>query len=114
MERILRDGDYVPDGLGGFEQTSGEREALARGLFLLTARRGKFPFLPRMGSRLYQLGRERPSARQALAAQYVTEALAGERDLRVVSTEWAETGTGAELKVQLEWQGETLTATLEL
>ena len=44
----------------------------------------------------------------------MTEALAGERDLRVVSTEWAETGTGAELKVQLEWQGETLTATLEL
>ena len=114
MERILRDGDYVPDGLGGFEQTSGEREALARVLFLLTARRGKFPFLPQMGSRLYQLGRERPSTRQALAAQYVTEALSGERDLRVVSTEWAETGTGAELKVQLEWQGETLTATLEL
>ena len=75
MERMLADGDYVPDGTGGLTALTGSGEVLARVLYRLTARRGALPFLPELGSRLYQLGREKPSARQALAAQYVTEAL---------------------------------------
>ena len=47
---------------------AGGAEALpSAGAFRLTARRGQFPFLPELGSRLYQLGREKPSAREALA-----------------------------------------------
>lgn len=62
----LRNGDYVPDGVGGFATASGAEAVLERVYFLLTARRGKFPLLPEVGSRLYQIFREKPSARGAL------------------------------------------------
>ena len=81
MELRLEQGDYVPNGAGGFQRLEGAEALLQRVLFRLTARRGQFPFLPELGSRLYQLGREKPSAREALALQYVTEALVQEPDL---------------------------------
>ena len=71
----LRNGDYVPDGVGGFASASGAEAVLERVYFLLTARRGKFPLLPEVGSRLYQIVREKPSARGALGASYAAEAL---------------------------------------
>ena len=52
MENLLRDGDYVPNGFGGFTRLYGTQEVLARALFRLTCRRGSFPFLPELGSRL--------------------------------------------------------------
>ncbi len=110
MERKLMEGDYVPDGTGGLTALSGGEEVLAMVLDRLTARRGALPFLPNLGSRLYQLGRERPSTRQALAAQYVAEALRAEPDLAVQSVELAQSGDMGLLTVRLEWQGETLTA----
>lgn len=110
MERKLMDGDYVPDGSGGLTALSGGEEVLARVLFRLTARRGALPFLPRLGSRLGQLGRERPSARQALAAQYVAEALREEPELSVNSVELDQSGESGLLTVRLDWRGEELTA----
>ena len=68
MENLLRDGDYVPNGFGG-------QEVLARALFRLTCRRGNFPFLPDLGSRLQELGREKPSAREAAAKIFCASAL---------------------------------------
>ena len=110
MERKIQEGDYVPDGQGGLMVLSGREEALARALFRLTARRGALPFLPRLGSRLYRLGREKPALRQALAAQYVAEALGEEPELTVQSVELEEKeGTGL-LTVRLDWRGEALTA----
>ena len=114
MEWKLIDGDYVPDGAGGLTALTGGEEVLARVLYRLTARRGALPFLPELGSRLYQLGREKPSARQALAAQYVAEALREEADLNVRSVELAQTGEDARLAVYLDWQGEELTVQLPL
>ena len=67
MDNLLRDGDYVPKGFGGFTRLYGTQEILARALFRLTCRRGSFPFLPELGSRLQELGREKPSAREAAA-----------------------------------------------
>ena len=58
METKLVNGDYVPDGLGGVERLSGADALLGRVLYRLTARRGQFPPLPELGSRLYLLGRE--------------------------------------------------------
>ena len=87
MERRLSQGDYVPDGGGGLTALGDGEEVLARVLFRLTAHRGAMPFLPELGSRLYLLGREKPSARQALAAQYVAEALREETDLQVRAVE---------------------------
>ena len=72
----LREGDYRPDGAGGFALATGGAGVLERVLFLLTARRGGFPLLPEVGSRLYLLSRARPSARGALGASYAAEALA--------------------------------------
>ena len=65
MELQLENRDYVPDGHGGVTGLRGMEALLARTLFRLTARRGALPFLPELGSRLYQLSREKPSARQA-------------------------------------------------
>ena len=108
-------GDDVPDGAGGFETLDRAQALLARVLFRLTARRGQFPFLPEMGSRLYLLGRERPSAREALALQYVTEALAQEADLAVLGTELQEDGTGAAvLTANLEWRGTPLAVQVDM
>lgn len=112
MEWKLVNGDYVPDGMGGLTALSGGEEVLARVLYRLTARRGALPFLPGLGSRLYQLGREKPSARQALAAQYVAEALREEPDLTVREVELAQQGETGWVAVHLDWQGEKLTVQL--
>ena len=110
VEWKLSDGDYVPDGKGGFTALTGSGEVLARVLYRLTARRGALPFLPGLGSRLYRLGREKPSARQALAAQYVAEALADE-DVAVTGVELDREGEGR-LLVHLLWQGQEITAAM--
>ena len=77
MENLLRDGDYVPNGFGGFTRLYGTQELLARALFKLTCRRGSFPFLPELGSRLYERGSLRPSEREAAAKIYCEQALQG-------------------------------------
>ena len=88
MELQIQNGDYVPDGLGGFRRLTGGEALLQRVLFRLVPRRGAFPFMPELGSRLYLVLREKPAARQALAEQYVAD-----RGL---------------LTVRLDWQGEAL------
>ena len=112
MERKLVNGDYVPDGKGGLAVLTGAEEVLQRALFRLPARRGALPFLPELGSRLYLLPREKPSARQALAVQYAAEALGDEEDLRVTGAELRERADGLELIVYLDWQGQGLSAGL--
>ena len=72
------DGDYIPDGWGGFKTVTASEEILNRILYKLTARRGGFAPFPELGSRLYLLGREKQSARMSAAKQYVMEALADE------------------------------------
>ena len=112
MERKLVNGDYVPDGKGALTVLTGAEEVLQRALFRLTARRGALPFLPELGSRLYLLPREKPSARQALAVQYAAEALGDEEDLRVTGAQLNETAEGLRLTVYLDWQGQGLSAGL--
>lgn len=99
MERKLVNGDYVPDGKGGLTVLTGAEEVLQRALFRLTARRGALPFLPELGSRLYQLRRAKPVQWDSMARQYVAEALAGERELAV--TEVAVRQAGERLWVQV-------------
>ena len=72
MGLSLRNGDYVPDGTGGLRRTEGREALLEQVLFRLTARRGTFPFLPELGSRLWQLG-QLPAARAS--ATYCSAAL---------------------------------------
>ena len=75
IELLLKNGDYLPDGKGGFVRAVGGEELLQRVLFKLTARRGGFPLMPELGSRLFELHRHKESQRESLARQYVSEAL---------------------------------------
>lgn len=110
VERVLKEGDYVPDGAGGIQIATGGGEVLARVVYRLTARRGGFPFLPELGSRLYKLGREKPAERQALCAQYVAEALREETEIKVRSVKLETFDGWGKVTVELDWQGERLTA----
>lgn len=109
MELTIQDGDYVLDGGGKLSTSTGSSEVLERILWKLTVHRGSFPFLPTLGSDLYLLGRETPSARQSAAQTYVAEALTDE-DISITAV----TLTGDSLEIQLLWQGEALSATLEV
>ena len=113
MALILREGDYVPDGKGGFQSAQGAQEVLERALWKLTVRRGSFPFLPELGSQLHLLGRAAPAQRQALAEQYVVQALADE-ELTVTGVEIHQEGERGSLTVSLDWQGQSLELTVGL
>lgn len=115
MELLLKDGDYLPDGRGGFQRAEGEDALLRRVLWKLTARRGAFPFLPKLGSELFSLTREKPSAWEGLARQYVTQALAEEEGLTVRDVALSERQGRLDVTVYLDWNGESrdVTVTLE-
>ena len=109
----LNDGDLIPDGAGGFLQVQGEEAVLQRVLFKLTARRGAFPFLPELGSKLHTLHREKPGVRQILCAQYVAQALQGE-DVTVKEVTYTEESGRAEVTVCLQWQEQNAVVTAQL
>ena len=114
MELELRNGDYVPDGVGGLRRVEGREALLQRVLFRLTARRGSFPFWESLGSRLWTLGRLPAGERQAAARQYVAEAL-DEEALAVRSVTLEELGQGvALLTADLDYEGDALSVTVEV
>ena len=55
MELMVRNGDYVNDGAGGFLRAEGTDELLQRVLWKLSIPRGSFPLLPALGSELHRL-----------------------------------------------------------
>ncbi|MEG2420080.1 MAG: hypothetical protein RSB55_00915 [Oscillospiraceae bacterium] len=115
MELQLKNGDYVPDGKGGFVRSEGAEEELGRVLFLLTARRGAFSLLPELGSKLYLLPREKPARWQSLAEEYVAQALQGEEGLALQSvTVTPREDGGAEIAAKLNWKGQSLEAAVEV
>ena len=75
-------------------RSEGLEALLEQVLFRLTARRGTFPFLPELGSRLWQLGQLPAARRQSAAEQYVEEALAAEPGLTVEQVILTESGDG--------------------
>lgn len=107
-ELKIRNGDYVPDGVGGADRVKGRDALLQRVLFKLTARRGGFPFLEDLGSTLHALGGETPSRRQSAAEAAVMQALAEEKNLRVERVKLE----GDRLAVRLEYEGEELSLQL--
>mgnify|MGYP002597065262 CR=1 FL=1 len=109
---MVRNGDYVNDGAGGFLRAEGTDELLQRVLWKLSIPRGSFPLLPQVGSRLYLLGREKPAARGTVGAGYAAEALAEVPDLQVTGATWDE--GGQRLHVELKWKGAPLMAEVPL
>lgn len=114
MSLLLKERDYVADGNGGLVAVTGGNALISEVLFRLTARRGSFPFLPELGSRMYQLRREKASAWEGLARQYAAEALAGLGNLTVTGTKVTQTGDMLTVAVALLWDGTALTVTAQL
>ena len=52
---MVRNGDYVSDGAGGFLRAEGTDELLQRVLWKLSIPLGSFPLLPALGSELHRL-----------------------------------------------------------
>lgn len=113
MELALKDGDYVREG-AGLRRVGGEEALLQRVLFRLTARRGTFPFLKELGSRLWQLGRLPAAERQTAARAYVAEALAEEKGLLVEQVTLIPLADGGQLTVELTYEGQALRVTAAL
>lgn len=114
MELLLRNGDYVPDGRGGFARVTLGEELLQRVLFKLTARRGSFPLIPELGSRLFELHGYKQRRRESAARQFVTEALKDERELTVENVTVTPCGESLMVTVSLSYHGETLNMTVEV
>lgn len=112
-ELQMINGDFLPNGAGDFCRLEGSQALIQRILFKLTARRGALPFLPQLGSRLHTLVKEKKSARQSLCAQYVRQALEDE-DVTVTEVTYIEQGALAQVRVNLEWQGEPLEISVPL
>ena len=87
MEMKLSNGNYISDGDGGFEMVSGAEEILQRIIFKLMCHRGKYPVMPKLGSNLYLLCREKKKDLDSVARNYIFEALEDERNLELVSME---------------------------
>lgn len=115
MELKIRDGDYVA-GAGGMVSLTGDEAMLQRVLFRLTARRGSFPFLESMGSRLHTLGSVRRGQRAAAAKQFVAEALREETELTVTDVTYREDGGESlgTVRVELQYHGEDYTLETEI
>jgi phage gp46-like protein len=114
LELLLKNGDYLPDGKGGFARVVGDEELLQRVLFKLTARRGSFPLMPRLGSRLFELLRHKDSQRESLARLYAAEALEDENDLTVEHVAVTPVSGGLVVKVFLKRHGDVLNVTVEV
>ncbi len=115
MTLLVKDGDYVRDGSGALTSLSGLEEVLQRVLIKLIARRGGFPLLPELGSRLYLLPRQSPANRETLAKQYIQEALEEEPELAVTDVTLTPLdGERLQISVALRWQGQALTAAVEV
>ena len=104
MELELRDGDYVVSG-GRARRTEGREALLQRVLFRLTARRGQFPFLEDLGSRLWTLGQLPAGKRQTAAEPGLT--------VEQVTLEQGTEGR-SRLTAELTWNGEDLRVTVDV
>lgn len=111
MGLLLKQRDYAADGNGGVACVQDGEELTAEVLFRLAVRRGSFPFLPELGSRMDRLRREKPSAWEGLAQQYAAEALAGLEDVAVTGAAVRREEDGLWVTVGLLWQGTGLSVT---
>ena len=114
MSLLLKDRDYTADGNGGVTVVRDGEALLNEVLFRLTARRGSFPFLPKLGSRMDQLRREKASAWDELALQFAVEALGEMDEVTVNGVSVRQEGDRLWVSVYLLWRGEQLSVTAQL
>ena len=114
MSLLLKERDYAADGNGGVTVVRDGDALVNEVLFRLTARRGSFPFLPELGSRMGQLRREKPSAWETLARQFAAEALGGMDGVTVTGAAVRREQDALMVTVELLWQDTLLSVTAQL
>ena len=114
MSLLLQGRDYADDGNGGVAVVQDGDELLGEVLFRLAVRRGSFPFLPELGSRMYLLRRVKPSERENLALQYAAEALEDLTEVTVTGASVQQEDGALLVSVELLWQGTRLAVTARL
>lgn len=114
MSLLLKERDYAADGNGGITVVRDGDALVNEVLFRLTARRGSFPFLPSLGSRMEQLRREKPSAWESLARQFAVEALAGLDGVTVTGAAVRRERDALMVTVAVLWQNTSLSVTVQL
>lgn len=114
MSLLLKERDYAADGNGGVTVVRDGDAVVNEVLFRLTARRGSFPFLPELGSRMEQLRREKPSAWESLARQFAVEALAGLDGVTVTGAAVRRERDALMVTVAVLWQNTSLSVTVQL
>ncbi len=115
MELKIKNGDYVLDERGSMQRLSGSAELIQRVLYKLTARREGFPFIPQLGSELYQLSHLADRERSSAAEQAVREALKDEPDLEVTDVQLTDSGDSLYmLTVHLSYHGQDMELSLTI
>ena len=115
MEIRSVDGDYVPNGCGGFQRVEDTQELLQRVLFKLSARCGGFAPMPELGRNLHLLMQTKPSDREGAAQRYVLEAIADEEGLELDRLELSDGEDGVlQLTVWLTYNGVVYPLTTEV
>ena len=114
MSLLLQDRDYADDGNGGVAVVQDGDELLSEVLFRLAVRRGSFPFLLDLGSRMHLLRRVKPSERESLALQYAVEALEDLPEVSVTGASVQQEDGAFWVSVELLWQGTRLAVTAQL
>lgn len=115
MELVLKNGDYVMGEHRNLLTARGTQELLQRVTWKLLVKRASFPFLPKLGSQLHLLSREKPGNRLSAAKRYVQEALEDEKDVKVTKINLEQMQAGSlTLSLQMQYQGKRLCTTLTL
>ena len=114
MEMVLDNGRYVCNDRGMPITVSGSEAMLERVKFILCCRRGKFPFIPKLGSRLYLLTREKHVNLENAALGYVIEALEDERYVTVSGVAAERSGEEIYVTVFLSNPGENTQITVSV
>ena len=100
---VLRNGDYVPDGRGGLRRAEGQEAPAGAGAVPADGPPGDLPFLPELGSRLWQLGQlSPPPAAERGGAVCCGGPGGGNRGLSVEQVRFEELAGGGRAQVTAE------------
>ena len=101
MDTLLRGSDQALDPRGLPRTVEGGAELAQRAMIRLCVPRGRFAPDPTLGSQLYRLPRTSPQQMEALAEEYVREALAPMGEARLLSLSCSGEGERATVSLVL-------------
>lgn len=107
MDTLLSQGDHKRNGQGFLTPISGAQEAIQRAMIRLSVPKGSFAPNPKLGSRLFLLGKAPERQTEELALEYAKEALLEEEQVQATAVRQTERSQGSmELEIMLSYLGE--------